>query len=147
MSDIFFIASSMVKLFGFWATLAGATLGGIWILRIGLARALWLFGIGQMVSTLGFVVLAGLPPSLPALAAVIAIESNATNVSGPSPNAQSSQSGGPVMPQACKIARWRSSRGRSNRLEAAVHGFWSRRSWSTRCSAAYSNRMVLGRLS
>ncbi len=65
---------AVVKLFGFWATIAGATLGGIWILRIGLRRALWLFGIGQMVSTLGFVVLAGLPPSLPALAAVIAIE-------------------------------------------------------------------------
>jgi PAT family beta-lactamase induction signal transducer AmpG len=65
---------AVVKLFGFWATLAGATLGGIWIMRIGLGRALWLFGIGQMVSTLGFVVLAGLPPSLPALAAVIALE-------------------------------------------------------------------------
>jgi MFS transporter, PAT family, beta-lactamase induction signal transducer AmpG len=65
---------AVVKLFGFWATLAGATLGGIWILRVGLLRALWLFGIGQMVSTLGFVVLAELPPSLPALATVIAIE-------------------------------------------------------------------------
>jgi PAT family beta-lactamase induction signal transducer AmpG len=65
---------AVVKLFGFWATLAGATLGGIWILRIGLGRALWLFGIGQMVSTFGFVVLSGLPPSLPALATVIAVE-------------------------------------------------------------------------
>jgi PAT family beta-lactamase induction signal transducer AmpG len=65
---------AVVKLFGFWATLGGATLGGIWILRIGLRRALWLFGIGQMVSTLGFAVLAGLPPSLPALASVIALE-------------------------------------------------------------------------
>ncbi len=65
---------AVVKLFGFWATLAGATLGGIWILRIGLARSLWLFGIGQMVSTLGFVVLAGIGPSLPALAIVIAFE-------------------------------------------------------------------------
>jgi PAT family beta-lactamase induction signal transducer AmpG len=65
---------AVVKLFGFWATLAGATLGGIWILRIGLGRALWLFGIGQMVSTLGFVALASLAPSLPALAVVIALE-------------------------------------------------------------------------
>ncbi|MPZ46593.1 MAG: MFS transporter [Betaproteobacteria bacterium] len=65
---------AVVKLFGFWATIAGATLGGIWILRIGLKRALWLFGIGQMVSTFGFVVLSGLPPSLPALATVIAVE-------------------------------------------------------------------------
>jgi PAT family beta-lactamase induction signal transducer AmpG len=65
---------AVVKLFGFWATIAGATLGGIWILRIGLRRALWIFGIGQMVSTLGFAVLAGLPPSIAALASVVAIE-------------------------------------------------------------------------
>lgn len=65
---------AVVKLFGFWATLAGATLGGIWILRIGMRRALWWFGIGQMVSTLGFVVLSALPPSLPALGAVVAVE-------------------------------------------------------------------------
>lgn len=65
---------AVVKLFGFWATLAGATLGGLWILRIGLGPALWVFGIGQMVSTLGFVVLAGLPPSVAALATVVAVE-------------------------------------------------------------------------
>jgi len=65
---------AVVKLFGFWATIAGATLGGVWILRIGLKRALWLFGIGQMLSTLGFAVLAGLPPSAAALAMVVALE-------------------------------------------------------------------------
>jgi PAT family beta-lactamase induction signal transducer AmpG len=65
---------TVVKLFGFWATLAGATLGGFWILRIGLGPALVWFGIGQMVSTFGFVVLSALPPSLAALATVIAVE-------------------------------------------------------------------------
>jgi MFS transporter, PAT family, beta-lactamase induction signal transducer AmpG len=65
---------AVVKLFGFWATIAGGTLGGIWILRAGMHRALWLFGFGQMVSTLGFVVLAQLPPNEAALAAVVAIE-------------------------------------------------------------------------
>ncbi len=65
---------AVVKLFGFWATLAGATLGGVWILRVGLARSLWAFGIGQMISTLGFVVLAGAGPSPGALAAVVAVE-------------------------------------------------------------------------
>lgn len=30
---------AVVKLFGFWATIAGGTLGGIWILRIGMPRA------------------------------------------------------------------------------------------------------------
>ena len=65
---------AVVKLFGFWATLAGGTLGGLWILRAGMHRVLWLFGFGQMISTFGFVVLAQLPPSEVALAAVVAIE-------------------------------------------------------------------------
>ena len=37
----------VVKLFGFWATIAGGTLGGFILMRIGLARGLFLFGIGQ----------------------------------------------------------------------------------------------------
>jgi PAT family beta-lactamase induction signal transducer AmpG len=65
---------AVVKLFGFWATIAGGTLGGIWILRIGLHRALWWFGIGQMISTLGFAVLAKVAPTTAALAAVVALE-------------------------------------------------------------------------
>ena len=65
---------TVVKLFGFWATIAGGTLGGIWILRAGMQRALWLFGFGQMVSTLGFVVLAYIPLNAGALAAVVAVE-------------------------------------------------------------------------
>lgn len=65
---------AVVKLFGFWATLAGATVGGLWILRIGMGSALWWFGLGQMVSTFGFVLLAGAEPTIPALAAVVAIE-------------------------------------------------------------------------
>jgi len=65
---------AVVKLFGFWATVAGATLGGLCILRIGLGPALWVFGIGQMVSTFGFVILSGLPPSAAALGTVVAIE-------------------------------------------------------------------------
>jgi PAT family beta-lactamase induction signal transducer AmpG len=65
---------AVVKLFGFWATIAGGTLGGIWILRIGMRRALWLFGLGQMISTLGFVVLASVDPTRIALATVVAVE-------------------------------------------------------------------------
>ena len=65
---------AIVKLFGFWATIAGGTLGGIWIMRIGMNRALWVFGFGQMISTLGFAVLAGMPPTLAALATVVALE-------------------------------------------------------------------------
>jgi PAT family beta-lactamase induction signal transducer AmpG len=65
---------AVVKLFGFWATIAGGTLGGVWIMRIGLERALWIFGLGQMISTLGFAVLAHLQPGDAALATVVAIE-------------------------------------------------------------------------
>lgn len=65
---------AVVKLFGFWATIAGGTLGGIWILRAGMRQALWVFGIGQMLSTLGFVILAYCPLSVGALAAVVAVE-------------------------------------------------------------------------
>ena len=65
---------AVVKLFGFWATILGGTLGGIWILRMGMYRALWTFGILQMLSTFGFVLLAHLGPHLTGLAAVVAVE-------------------------------------------------------------------------
>ena len=65
---------AVVKLFGFWATIAGGTIGGVLIMRIGLARALWVFGLGQMLSTLGFVALAYAGHDPIALAAVIALE-------------------------------------------------------------------------
>ncbi|MFG1491880.1 MFS transporter, partial [Oceanospirillum sp. HFRX-1_2] len=63
-----------VKLFGFWATLIGAFLGGALILRLGIYRALWLFGILQMASTAGFAVLAEVGYNLNVLAAVIGFE-------------------------------------------------------------------------
>ena len=42
------------KLIGLWLTLAGALLGGLLMLRLGLWRALLLFGVLQMLSNLGF---------------------------------------------------------------------------------------------
>ena len=65
---------AVVKLFGFWATIIGGTLGGVWMMRVGLNRALWIFGLGQMLSTFGFAVLAMVPPSAVALAAVVVVE-------------------------------------------------------------------------
>ena len=65
---------AVVKLFGFWATIIGGLLGGILILRLGIYRSLWLFGILQAISTAGFAVLAQIGPSTPGLAAVIAFE-------------------------------------------------------------------------
>jgi len=43
---------------GLWPAVIGGLLGGIWMLKIGINRALWLFGMVQVVSIFGFVWLA-----------------------------------------------------------------------------------------
>lgn len=63
-----------VKLFGFWATLIGAFLGGALIIKLGIYRSLWLFGILQMTSTAGFAVLSEVGYNMNLLAAVIGFE-------------------------------------------------------------------------
>jgi MFS transporter, PAT family, beta-lactamase induction signal transducer AmpG len=65
---------AVVKLFGFWATIIGSIIGGVVILRTGIYRALWGFGILQALSTAGFAMLAQVGYSLPWLAGVIAFE-------------------------------------------------------------------------
>jgi MFS transporter, PAT family, beta-lactamase induction signal transducer AmpG len=65
---------AVVKLFGFWATVSGSLLGGILILRLGMYRCLWSFGILQSLSTLGFAFLAEAGDSVPWLAGVITFE-------------------------------------------------------------------------
>jgi PAT family beta-lactamase induction signal transducer AmpG len=66
---------TVVKLFGSWATIAGAVGGGVLMLRLGIPRSLWVFGLLQAVSTAGFAVLARIGGSLAALSGVIAFES------------------------------------------------------------------------
>jgi len=66
---------TVVKLFGSWATIAGAIGGGLLMLRLGIQRSLWVFGVLQAVSTAGFAVLARIGGSLAALSGVIAFES------------------------------------------------------------------------
>jgi PAT family beta-lactamase induction signal transducer AmpG len=66
---------AVVKLFGAWATIAGAVGGGMLMLRLGIHRSLWVFGVLQAVSTAGFAFLARIGCSLPALSAVVAFES------------------------------------------------------------------------
>ncbi len=65
---------AITKLLGFWAIIAGASIGGVIMLRLGINRSLWVFGILQAVSTAGFAVLARIGHSIPALAAVIGFE-------------------------------------------------------------------------
>jgi len=65
---------AVVKLFGFWATIAGGLAGGFIMLWLGINRSLWVFGVLQALSTACFVVLTRTGPSLPALSGVIAFE-------------------------------------------------------------------------
>jgi PAT family beta-lactamase induction signal transducer AmpG len=69
---------TVVKLFGFWATIGGGFIGGVIMLKLGINRALWIFGILQAASTAFFAVLARIGPSIPVLSGVIAFE----NISG-----------------------------------------------------------------
>ena len=69
---------TVAKLFGFWATVLGGLAGGVLLLRIGIVKSLWAFGLLQALSTLGFSVLALMDGNLAGLAAVIAFE----NLSG-----------------------------------------------------------------
>ena len=59
---------------GLWPSVMGGLLGGIWMIKLGINRALWIFGMIQMVAILGFAWLATLGHSLPWLAMVIGIE-------------------------------------------------------------------------
>ena len=60
----------IAKTTAFGASLAGGIVGGIWLMKIGIGRGLWIFGVLQMVSTLGFAWLAHLGPASPGLVAI-----------------------------------------------------------------------------
>lgn len=47
---------------GLWPTIIAGILGGIWMIKLGINRALWLFGLVQVFSILGFVWLASQGP-------------------------------------------------------------------------------------
>lgn len=65
---------TVVKIFGFWATIAGSLIGGILMIRLGINRSLWIFGFLQALSTAGFAILAKIGYSIVALSGVIAFE-------------------------------------------------------------------------
>ncbi|WP_028318995.1 AmpG family muropeptide MFS transporter [Desulfobulbus elongatus] len=65
---------AVAKLFGFWSAIAGGLLGGAILLRIGIIRSLWLFGILQAVSILSFSALALIGNSVPGLIVAIVLE-------------------------------------------------------------------------
>lgn len=66
---------------GLWPAVIGGMVGGLWMVRLGINRALWIFGAVQLVTILGFAWLAWLGPQAEigldqriALAAVIGAE-------------------------------------------------------------------------
>ncbi len=65
---------TVVKFFGTAATLTGAALGGLLLLKLGIYRGLWIFGILQALSTAGFAILARIGYNISMLAGVIAFE-------------------------------------------------------------------------
>jgi PAT family beta-lactamase induction signal transducer AmpG len=70
----------VAKTSSLWASIAGGILGGIWLMRIGTARSLWIFGVAQIVAVLGFAALARTGHTLPGLAVVISLEAFATGL-------------------------------------------------------------------
>jgi PAT family beta-lactamase induction signal transducer AmpG len=59
---------------GLWPSVFGGLLGGLWMVKLGINRALWLFGAAQALSILGFALLSQLPADRIALAGVIGFE-------------------------------------------------------------------------
>ena len=59
---------------GLWPSVIGGMLGGVWMVRLGINRALWIFGAVQMLAILGFAWLAVVGHSLAWLALVIGLE-------------------------------------------------------------------------
>ena len=59
---------------GLWPNVLGGLLGGLWMVKLGINRALWLFGVFQTVVILGMYVLAENGPSRSLLAGVLAFE-------------------------------------------------------------------------
>jgi len=75
--------AEITKVYGFFMTIAGSALGGVIVARYGLTGPLMLGAVMVALTNLLFATMAGLPPSLVLLAAVI----SADNVSGGLANA------------------------------------------------------------
>ena len=62
------------KLLGMVASILGGVLGGLWLPRLGLWRALGLFGLVQALTNAGFLWLALAPPSFIGMVVVVGLE-------------------------------------------------------------------------
>ena len=57
-----------------WASVVGGIVGGVWMIKLGINRGLWIFGVIQAVAILGFAWLANAGPEPWVLAIVIGFE-------------------------------------------------------------------------
>ncbi|KND59425.1 AmpG permease [Candidatus Burkholderia verschuerenii] len=70
----------IAKAVAFWTSLAGGIIGGIFLVKIGIARGLWIFGVLQILATIGFAWLAKIGPSPLALGVLYGFETFATGL-------------------------------------------------------------------
>lgn len=68
------VIGTVAKVVGLWSMLIGGFLGGLMMYRIGINKSLWIFGIVQMVSIMGFAVLNETGPLVWVLGIVIGFE-------------------------------------------------------------------------
>jgi len=66
---------AIAKTAGLWASIAGGLLGGLLMIKTGINRALWLFGLAQWVAIFGFVLIAEIGHNNVMLFIVVASES------------------------------------------------------------------------
>lgn len=74
----------VAKNVGLWSTVLGGTVGGIWMIKLGINKALWIFGFCQMIAIVGFALIAKAGetevPSIWYLAIVIGLEALGTGL-------------------------------------------------------------------
>ena len=64
----------VAKSSGLWASLAGGIVGAVWLVKTGVNRGLWIFGVLQAVAILSFALLAKVGLSLWMLGIVMAVD-------------------------------------------------------------------------
>ena len=68
----------IAKNVGLWASVVGGLVGGAWIMKVGINKGLWIFGVLQLVAVFGFAWLAKAGPDRVVLAFAIGFEAFAS---------------------------------------------------------------------
>ena len=68
----------IAKNVGLWASVVGGLVGGAWIMKVGINKGLWIFGVLQLVAVFGFAWLAKVGPDRGVLAFAIGFEAFAS---------------------------------------------------------------------